>query len=297
MKHFGNRAFVVASLVLSAALVFAQGGAGGQGRGGAGGAGGGQGRGGGQFGQRGGQFGQGGNLVQIALRADVQKDLAVTPEQKTKLEEYSATQRGGRGGGGAGGAGGGVRGAGGAGGAGGGAGGAGGGGGQGRGGAGGVGGGQGRGGAGGGNFDPAAAAQRAEEQRAAQLKALGEILNAGQVTRLQEIAIQLQGSRALMNPTVQKELGLTPEQITKIQDLNQKQGEANRTIQEKVRNQEISQEEAQASREKNNKILDEELNKVLNAGQAAKFKSMQGKPFAADPNLARGGRGGGGGGL
>lgn len=276
MKIFTNRVLIVAALTLSAALVFAQGG------GGAGGGrqGGRQGGGfGGGFGQRGGAFGQ--NEMTLAMRADVQTDLGVTPEQKTKLEALQAKQRearrgqGGRGAGGAGGVG-----AGGAGGAGGGA-----------------GGGQGgarQGGGQGGNFDPAAMQERMAQQRAENRKALGEILNEGQMKRLDEISIQLRGNRALMDAEVQKALGMSTDQVNKLRDLQAKQQEANRAIFEKVRNQEISREEAQASQEKNNKILDEELGKVLTSDQASKFKAMQGKPFKADPNQNnRGGRGGG----
>jgi len=119
---------------------------------------------------------------------------------------------------------------------------------------------------------------------------LAKILNADQMKRLDEIAVQLQGNRAIFVPAVQKALGLSEDTIKKAQELQTKQGEANRSIQEKVMNQEISREEAQAAREKNNKALDDELAKLLSADQAAKLKEMQGKPFKADPP------GGGGGG-
>src|SRR5688572_31660164 len=99
----------VSALVVSTALVFAQGGGGA-----GGGRGGGQGRGG--FGQRGG-FGAG--PLQLAMRPDVQRDLAVTDDQKTKIAALQTKQReemvalrpaGGGGGGGGNGGGGGGRG-------------------------------------------------------------------------------------------------------------------------------------------------------------------------------------------
>lgn len=255
-----SRVFLIAALSVCAALVFAQGG---------GAAGGGQGRRAGGFGQgmgRGGVFGQ--SELQLAMRADVQRDLNVSAEQKTKLEALRP-QRG-AGGAGAGGAGGG----------------------QGRRGAGGGAGGAGGGaGAGGGNFDPAAMQARMEEQRAAQHKALAEILTPDQMKRLAEISVQIRGNRSIMDPAVQKSLNFSDDQKKKVTDLATKQQEANRSIMEKVRNQEISREEMQSSMEKNNKVLDEELGKILTSDQAAKLKEMQGKPFKADPPPA--GRGGG----
>src|SRR5688572_18753546 len=126
--------------------------------------------------------------------------------------------------------------------------------------------------------------REAMEKLNAKYKAeLGTILNADQMKRLDEIGVQLAGNRALLLPAVQKALGLSEDTIKKAQDLQTKQGEANRSIQEKVMNQEISREEAQAAREKNNKALEDELVKLLTAEQAGKLKEMQGKPFKADP--------------
>lgn len=76
----------VSVLVVSTAMVFAQGGGGGGGRGG------GQGRGGfgGQFGGRG---GFGGGVHQLANRADVQRDINATEDQKTKIAALNETMR------------------------------------------------------------------------------------------------------------------------------------------------------------------------------------------------------------
>jgi hypothetical protein len=249
-----RRLFLLAALTLCAAFVFAQGaGPGGQGAPG----GQRQGRGQGQRGfgmvQRGG-FAQ--SEVQLAMRKDVQADLKVTAEQVKKLEELAAKQREARQG---------------------------------------VGrrnrGGQPGGGQPGSNVDRDAL-RRMEQQREETRKALAEILDAGHVKRLGEISLQLRGSRALLDPEVQKALGLSEDQAGKLRDLQRKQGEANQAILEKARNQEISREEAQASLEKNNKVLEEEMLKILTAEQAGKLKMMQGAPFKADPN--EGGRRGGG---
>jgi hypothetical protein len=250
-----RRLFLLAALTLCAAFVFAQGaGPGGQGAPG----GQRQGRGQGQRGfgmvQRGG-FAQ--SEVQLAMRKDVQADLKVTAEQVKKLEELAAKQREARQG---------------------------------------VGrrnrGGQPGGGQPGSNVDRDALRRMMEQQREETRKALAEILDAGHVKRLREISLQLRGSRALLDPEVQKALGLSEDQAGKLRDLQRKQGEANQAILEKARNQEISREEAQASLEKNNKVLEEEMLKILTAEQAGKLKMMQGAAFKADPN--EGGRRGGG---
>lgn len=211
--------------------------------------GGGQGRG---QGRRGG----GGNSeLSLAMRADVQKEISVTDDQKTKLtdlQQKSRPQRGGGGGGGNGGGGG--------------------------------------GGNGGGNFDPAAMAQRMAEMRAQQHKDLSAILNDGQMKRLGELLIQREGYNALTQPDVQKALNFTSDQTQKVKDLATKQQEANRALMEKMRNQEITREELTADREKNTKTMNDELSKVLTSDQASKFKEMQGKPFTFET-----GNGGGGG--
>ncbi len=215
----------------------------------------GQGRGGGGFGQRGGRNNT--SEIGLAMRTDVQKDIAVTDDQKTKLTEYNDKQRAAR------------RAAGGAGG--------------------GRGNGGGGGGAAGGTFDREAFMKAQEEARAQTHKDLAAILNEGQLKRLGEISIQLQGNRALTNADVQKSLGLSADQITKIKDLATKIQEANRGLQEKVRSQEMTREESQAAMTKNNATMDAELAKVLTTDQAAKLKSIGGKPFVADPPAGGGG--------
>ncbi len=212
--------------------------------------------------------------MQLVFRQDVQTDLNVTAEQKTKLEAL----RGQRPGGGQG-QGGGVRG-----------------GGQGQGqGQGGGNRGQGGGFGGGQMTDEQRAefAKRMEEQRANQRKELAAILNEGQMKRLDEIRVQLAGARAVMQPDIQKSLGLSTEQVTKIRDLQAKQREANMAL---GQNQDLSQEDRRTRMENNNKVLDAELLKVLTADQNAKLKAMAGKPFKADAQPAGGGRRGGGGG-
>lgn len=131
--------------------------------------------------------------------------------------------------------------------------------------------------------------KRMQEQREASRKELAAILNEGQMKRLGEIRVQLMGARAVQNEEIQKALGLTTAQLTRISDLQDKQRQANQALMEKVRSQEMSREDVQKSVENNNKILDAELLKVLTADQAAKLKEMGGKPFEAAPQQGRGG--------
>jgi len=234
---------VVTALVVSTALVFAQGGGGGGGRGGGGG-----GFGGGQRGGFGGGFGAG--VHNLANRADVQRDIKATEDQKTKIAALNETMReemrgafGGFGGGG------------------------------------------------GERPDMNAIRTAMEKMNEKGKTELAKILDAGQMKRIDEIQIQLAGANALLLPAVQKALGLSPDQISKLTALQQKQQEANMSIMEKQRNQEISREEAQAAREKNTKALADEFNKVLTPEQQDKFKGMAGAPFKADPPQGRGGGG------
>lgn len=245
-------------------------------------------------GQRGGGM-QGGRMgammmspVFLINREDVQKDLKLTDDQKAKLAALRESMPMMNRGGGRGGAGGG----GGRGGAGGGAG-AGGGGGQGgAGGGAGQGGGAGRGGQGGG-FDPAEMEKQLKEAEAK----INEILTDEQEVRIKQIGVQLQGGRALMNETIQKDLGMTADQKKKVNDLNTAQQQANMELFQRVQNQEISREEVGEIMQKNNKILEEELLKVLTADQKTKFDAMKGPKFeATQPQGGRGGAGGRGGG-
>ncbi|MEQ1823994.1 MAG: hypothetical protein ABL949_15910 [Fimbriimonadaceae bacterium] len=230
-----SKFFIVVSLFAVVGLASAQGGGGGQ-------------RGGGQFGR-----GGGGNSISSLLnRADVQGEIKLTDDQKTKLTEMRVIrgQRGAGGGaGGGGGQGGGQR-------------------------------GQGGGaGAGGGQQQDAEAMRKAAEER--EKNALA-VLNADQNKRLKELFVQRSGNRAILNSTIQADLGMNDDQKKKIAELQAKQREAMMSVMEKMRNGELQREDMQAINEKNNKAMDEELGKVITTDQAAKLKSMGGAPFKFD---------------
>lgn len=225
-----------------------------------------QGGGGGGRGQGRGGFQRGGlnnfSETRLLSRKDVQKDLGLTDDQVTKLDDYIQKNTPGRGGAGAGG--GGQR-------------------------------GNGGGGGGGqrGNGGGAGGAQLTDEQRAAMQKAaaerrektrkeLLEIISEAQLKRVDEIGIQLQGNSAILQADVQKALGLSTDQTDKIKDLQKKQQEATQALFQKVRDQELTREDFTAAMTKNNDTMKAELGKILTSDQAAKLKAMGGKPFTAD---------------
>jgi hypothetical protein len=234
-------------VVAVAAVSLAQGGGGGRG----------QGRGGfgGGMGMMQGGPGGGGSMTSLLNRPDVQKELALTSAQIAKIEELNP-RRGGPGGQG------GVR--------------------QG---GGGQGGGRGQGGGGvrgqgGQGMDRDEMMKRMQERE----KSILAVLDEKQQTRLKELFIQRAGNAALMNPEIQKDLGFTNEQKSKVEELQRKQQEASMAIMEKMRNGEIQREELGELMQKNGRTMNEELGKILTKEQAEKFESMKGKKFEFSEN-------------
>lgn len=213
-----------------------------------------QGGGGGQGGRGGFQRGRGDSMTGLLRRAEVQTELKLTDDQKTKLN-LTGGNNGGGGGAGAGG-------------------------GQGRGngggGGGGNGGGAGAGGGGGqGQFDPAAARKRTEDAE----KNVFGVLDATQGARLKGLYIQRTNNRAALSPTIAKDLGITEDQQKKIDDLQAKQREAMQSVMEKMRNGEIERDQIQDIMTKNTKALDDEIGKILTDDQKGKLKTMRGADF------------------
>ncbi|MBX3110698.1 MAG: hypothetical protein KF857_01710 [Fimbriimonadaceae bacterium] len=232
-------------LVVVSAYAMAQGGGGGRGQ---------------RFG-----FGFGGGMQNnsfLLRREDVQKDLKLTTEQKTKLDEIQQAQRekmremfqnGG------------------------------------------------------GGTDRQAMMEAMQKMQKENDEAVNKVLTADQQKRLKQIGIQLAGDRAILDPEVQKELGMTAEQTDKIKKLQSDQMTANQELMRKMRDQEIDRDQFQGLMEKNNKALNDEIAKIMTEEQKAKLKELAGPKFEADPNIrggfgggrpgGGGGRGGGGGGT
>jgi len=137
----------------------------------------------------------------------------------------------------------------------------------------------------GGGFDPSDREKMQKvisEAMAEADKSALAVLDDTQKKRLNELWIQRLGNGAVAVPEVQKQLGLTEAQITKIKDLQTKQQGANQALFEKVRNQEIDPQEMRDVMAKNTKILNDEYAKVLTTEQAAKLKAMGGAEFKFD---------------
>lgn len=192
----------------------------------------------------------GNSMTGLLARADVQTELKLSDDQKTKLTELMP-QRGQRN--------------------------------PGAGGGGGNGGGQNGGGAGGGqrgNIDPAQMRQQMAERE----KKILEILNAEQAKRLKELYVQRAGNNALTREDVQKELGLSSDQVAKIKSLQEAQQSAMQELRQKMQNQEIDRDQMREISQKNNETMSAELGKVLTSEQAAKFKAMRGAEFKFEEN-------------
>jgi Spy/CpxP family protein refolding chaperone len=114
---------------------------------------------------------------------------------------------------------------------------------------------------------------------------MNNVLSATQKTRLKQIQLQMQGGSALLNPDVQKQLGITAAQKTKlgaVRDASQKEMRAKMEAARKA-NKPIDPTAMQKMR----KAQDAKYLAVLSATQKAKWNSMIGKPFAMPAMRAR----------
>lgn len=129
-----------------------------------------------------------------------------------------------------------------------------------------------------------------------------QVLSADQWKRLKEIQVQLAGPEAITNPDTQKELGLSDDQVSQINDLQQKYQAAQMEIFQKVRDGSMDRSEVQPLAKKNKTTFDDSLTKILTADQQKKLTDLGGAKFTPTdkPGQGRnGGRrnGGGGGGA
>jgi hypothetical protein len=126
-----------------------------------------------------------------------------------------------------------------------------------------------------------------EKMMADLTKEIEGIMTADQSKRLKQISIQFYGNRSVMtNKDLQKSLEITDDQKAKLEALQKAQGEAMRSLGEKMRNQELSMEEFQARMKKNDEIMNVEIGKVLTEAQRTKLTEMGGKKFVRKDDQA-----------
>jgi hypothetical protein len=119
-----------------------------------------------------------------------------------------------------------------------------------------------------------------QAQQAEQEKKLKAILNETQWKRFSELRLQSEGVNALMREDVAKELGVTPDQKNKIQEVQRTSMESMREAMMAARESgDMDREQMQAMMEKSRKETDAKILAVLTDAQRSKWTAMQGKPF------------------
>ncbi len=121
-------------------------------------------------------------------------------------------------------------------------------------------------------------------------KELATILTADQSKRLRELSVQRAGSMAVIMPDVQKEIGISDAQKTRIQSLQKMQQEANQSLFEKMRDGELDRDQLREKMQGNQKALEDEVAKVLTEDQKTKLKALGGAPFTFKDEPRGGGR-------
>jgi hypothetical protein len=154
------------------------------------------------------------------------------------------------------------------------------------------------GGGGGGDFRAAQAEMEKLNQEAS--AKLAEVLDANQQKRLLGISIQVNGAAALSDPAVAKELEITDDQKTQLDEARESNMDAAREAFQDLRDQELSQEEMREKFQEIQQEGDKKLLAVLTSDQQAKLEQLKGEPVEIDRSQFRGrgfggGRGGRGG--
>ncbi len=234
-------------------------------------------------GRRGG--GRGVSRTALIMVDQVQEELEISDEQKTSLSELPGANRGRRGGGERGGErgkrgggergerggdrgkrGGGERGE--------------------RGGRGGGGERGGRGGRGGGG-ERGGRGQQTAEQAQEEIDALKEVLLPHQMTRLEEIYIQVLGATALRDPMVMKALEITEEQTSEMQELQDEMREEMRDLRDSTDPEDMQDKLKEMTEE-----LTKDTMALLTDDQSKKLEEMKGDKFELPEDAMPRGRGG-----
>jgi Spy/CpxP family protein refolding chaperone len=111
------------------------------------------------------------------------------------------------------------------------------------------------------------------------------VLSASQKARLNQIQLQMRGGSAFLDPTVQKQLGITAAQKTKLTSLREASQKEMRAKFESARK--ANKPMDPAVMQKMRAAQDAKYMAVLSAAQKAKWKTMTGKPFAMPAMRAR----------
>lgn len=106
-----------------------------------------------------------------------------------------------------------------------------------------------------------------------------DILNEKQITRLDQIALQMQGIRALRNPEIVKKLKITKEQTKKFQDVQSEITKQRAQLYKDLRAGKIARAKLREKTQALTKSLEKKTLDVLNKDQRAKFETMKGKTF------------------
>jgi hypothetical protein len=112
------------------------------------------------------------------------------------------------------------------------------------------------------------------------------VLSQWQKGRLKEIELQARGGSALLDPEVQKQLGITAAQKTKLTSIREASQKEMRTKFEAARKAEKPMDPT--AMQNLRQAQDAKYMAVLSATQKAKWKTMTGKPFAMPAIRARG---------
>lgn len=134
------------------------------------------------------------------------------------------------------------------------------------------------------------------EQTAKMREQLEEVLLPAQMTRLDQISLQVRGVQALSEERVAKELEITKEQQEK---LAAKRDEVQSTMRERMRELFASGDREKMREAFGNmrKEIEDDILSVLSSDQRKEFEEMKGEPFEMpDRGFGRGGPGGGRGG-
>ncbi|QDT37941.1 secretin N-terminal domain-containing protein [Stratiformator vulcanicus] len=109
------------------------------------------------------------------------------------------------------------------------------------------------------------------------------VISGGQFSRLKQIALQAQGSRAIAQEELQQELGLSEDQRSKVSELNDQRSEALRAL-----GRDADPEESQRIRDD----FDGKIQEVLTDDQKSQWKQKMGEPSEAAQKMVQN-RGGG----